>query len=98
MRNFLQKRKLTLFIISFISISLLFLSLAAIQGPTDATRTDRTNHVGVDSSGYGAPVHLVNLENQSVKESSGIAASRRNAGIFWTHNDSGDGPFIYAFD
>ena len=98
MRNFLQRRKLTLFIISFISISLLSLSLAAIQGPTDATKIDRANHVGVDSSGYGAPVHLGNLENQSIKESSGIAASRRNAGIFWTHNDSGDGPFIYAFD
>ncbi|HZF38345.1 MAG TPA: hypothetical protein VE715_05960 [Blastocatellia bacterium] len=56
------------------------------------------NHIGVGGSGYGAPVHLVNLENQSIKESSGIAASRRNTGIFWTHNDSGDGPFIYAFD
>jgi hypothetical protein len=98
MRNFLQRRKLTPFVISFISVSLLSLSLAAIQGPTDATKIDRANHVGVDSSGYGAPVHLGNLENQSVKESSGIAASRRNAGIFWTHNDSGDGPFIYAFD
>jgi hypothetical protein len=98
MRNFLQRHKLTPFIISIISFSLLSLSLAAIQAPTDAPKTVRANHVGVDSSGYGAPVHLVNLENQSIKESSGIAASRRNAGIFWTHNDSGDGPFVYAFD
>jgi hypothetical protein len=98
MRNFLQRRKLTPFIISFISISLLSLSIAAIKGPIDATKIDRANHVRADISGYGAPVHLGNLENQSVKESSGIAASRRNAGIFWTHNDSGDGPFIYAFD
>jgi hypothetical protein len=98
MRNFLQRRKLTLFVISFISFSLLSFSLAAIQAPTDATKIARANHIGVGSSGYGAPVHLVNLENQSIKESSGIAASRRNAGIFWTHNDSGDGPFIYAFD
>jgi hypothetical protein len=98
MRNFLQRHKLTPFIISIISFSLLSLSLAAIQAPTEAPKTVRANHVGVDSSGYGAPVHLVNLENQSIKESSGIAASRRNAGILWTHNDSGDGPFIYAFD
>jgi len=69
-----------------------------MQAPNEAPKTVRANHIGVDSSGYGAPVHLVNLENQSIKESSGIAASRRNAGIFWTHNDSGDGPFIYAFD
>jgi hypothetical protein len=98
MRNFPQKRKLTPFVILFISFSLLSLSLAAMQAPTDATKIARANHVGVDSSGYGSPVHIGNLENQSVKESSGIAASRLNAGIFWTHNDSGDGPFLYAFD
>jgi hypothetical protein len=98
MRNFLQRHKLNPYVISFISFSLLSFSLAAIQAPTDATKIARANHIGVDSSGYGAPVHLVNLENQSIKESSGIAASRRNTDIFWTHNDSGDGPFIYAFD
>lgn len=55
-------------------------------------------HNKEDNNGYGSPVHLADLENQSVKESSGIAASRRNADMFWTHNDSGDGPFLYAFD
>lgn len=30
-------------------------------------------------------------------ESSGVAASSR-AGVYWTHNDSGDGPFMYATD
>jgi hypothetical protein len=38
------------------------------------------------------------LEERAVEESSGLAASRRNPGLFWTHNDSGDGPFLYAFD
>jgi hypothetical protein len=52
---------------------------------------------GVDSD-YNFPIHLADLENQSIKESSGIAASKRNANLFWTHNDSGDEPFIYAFD
>jgi hypothetical protein len=69
---------------------------APAQG--DLTKIALANHIVVAGGGYGAPVHLVDLENQSIKESSGIAASRRNAGIFWTHNDSGDGPFIYAFD
>ncbi|MFI5208744.1 MAG: hypothetical protein ACHQX4_12115 [Gemmatimonadales bacterium] len=30
-------------------------------------------------------------------ESSGVAPSRR-PGVYWTHNDSGDGPFLYATD
>jgi hypothetical protein len=31
-------------------------------------------------------------------ESSGVAASRAHPGILWTHNDSGDGPYLYATD
>jgi len=41
---------------------------------------------------------IADLEEESVRESSGLASSRRNRGILWTHNDSGDGPLIYAFD
>ena len=33
-----------------------------------------------------------------VKESSGIAVSRTHRGLLWTHNDSGDGPYLYATD
>lgn len=33
-----------------------------------------------------------------ITESSGLAVSRANAGVFWTHNDSGDGPYLYALD
>lgn len=32
-----------------------------------------------------------------VHETSGVAVSRAHAGIFWTHNDSGD-PLLYAID
>jgi hypothetical protein len=41
---------------------------------------------------------LADLEDRAITESSGIVASRRNPDIFWTHNDSGDGPTLYAFD
>lgn len=41
---------------------------------------------------------IANLKNKEVTESSGIATSLRNPGILWTHNDSGDGPYLYAFD
>lgn len=43
-------------------------------------------------------VQLALLEDRRITESSGLVASRRNPGLFWTHNDSGDGPFVYAFD
>ncbi|HKR00790.1 MAG TPA: hypothetical protein VJT09_08955 [Pyrinomonadaceae bacterium] len=50
------------------------------------------------SKDYGAPVHLADLDDSAIDESSGIAASRKYSDLFWTHNDSGDGPYIYAFD
>lgn len=31
-------------------------------------------------------------------ETSGVAASRRHPGVFWTHNDSGGEPVLYAVD
>ena len=33
-----------------------------------------------------------------VVESSGVAVSRAHPGVLWTHNDSGDGPYLYATD
>jgi hypothetical protein len=47
---------------------------------------------------YGPPTTIANLKNPGINESSGLAASRSNPGIYWTHNDSGDEPFVYAFD
>jgi hypothetical protein len=41
---------------------------------------------------------IATLEDASINESSGLVASRRNPDLFWTHNDSGDDPLIYAFD
>ena len=38
------------------------------------------------------------IESDAIIEASGIAASRKNPGVFWTHNDSGDKSRIFAFD
>src|SRR5687768_4317851 len=47
---------------------------------------------------YGPATRITTIKNQSVTESSGLVASRTLPGAYWTHNDSGDGPFIYAFN
>jgi hypothetical protein len=47
---------------------------------------------------YASPRKLGNLQDPAIDESSGIVASRTAPGLYWTHNDSGDGPYIYAFD
>lgn len=47
---------------------------------------------------FQPPQVIANLADSDVNESSGVIASRLNPKQYWTHNDSGDGPFIYAFD
>src|ERR1041384_2212242 len=47
---------------------------------------------------YGPPTTIATIKEKSISESSGLAASRLTPGAYWTHNDSGDGPFIYSFD
>ncbi|MEV6803991.1 WD40 repeat domain-containing protein [Streptomyces sp. NPDC017248] len=38
------------------------------------------------------------IKDPRITESSGLAASRQHPGIYWTHNDSDDGPYLYAVD
>ncbi|MFF9350933.1 WD40 repeat domain-containing protein [Streptomyces sp. NPDC014734] len=38
------------------------------------------------------------IEDPRITESSGLAASHAHPGIYWTHNDSDDGPYVYAVD
>jgi len=50
-----------------------------------------------DKHGSGkAKFKLGRIDYKAITESSGLAASRQHPGVFWTHNDSGNGPFIFA--
>ena len=47
---------------------------------------------------YDAPKLICKLKNRRINESSGLAVSRRDSDLFWTHNDSGDLARIFCFD
>lgn len=47
---------------------------------------------------YLKPEKLCDLDCDNIVESSGLAASRVTPGVFWTHNDSGNPPRLFAFD
>src|SRR5689334_19987313 len=38
------------------------------------------------------------IKDPRITESSGLAASRIHPGVYWTHNDSDDGAYLYAVD
>lgn len=49
-------------------------------------------------SPYAEPKPVGKIELADIIESSGLAASKCQPGVLWTHNDSGDDAFIYAID
>jgi hypothetical protein len=67
----------------------------AAPARADSAQTPGTQR---KESTYGPPATLGTIRNPAIKESSGLVASRTMPGVYWTHNDSGDGPFLYAID
>lgn len=54
-----------------------------------------TSEVSLD---YEKPRSTGRIESSDVNESSGVASSLCQTDVFWTHNDSGDDSYIFAFD
>lgn len=52
---------------------------------------------GAGSSG-SAGASSFTIADPRITESSGLAASRSHPGVYWTHNDSDDGPYVYGVD
>ena len=68
------------------------------KSQTGNVNSQSNANIRQESPNYREPRRLANIQDDAVDESSGIVASRANPNIFWTHNDSGDGAFLYAFD
>ena len=49
-------------------------------------------------SSFDAPKVNGRIKSVDITESSGIAASKCQTDVFWTHNDSGDGAFVFAIN
>lgn len=50
------------------------------------------------AASWSEPVEIATLANPLIVESSGIAPSHRNPGLYWTHNDSGSPAQLFLFD
>ncbi len=47
---------------------------------------------------WGKPEPFCQISNEAINESSGVVASSRSPGVFYTHNDSGDEARFFRFD
>lgn len=71
---------------------------AAIAPPTAAPTPSPVPSPATAGCGYGPVRRLAELQDRNVREASALVASRRTPGLYWTLNDSGNEPALFAFD
>lgn len=76
-----------------------FVILAAVAAAIFSACSDISSKdpISATVSHYDTPKVIGKVKSGDVEESSGLAASRCQTDVFWTHNDSDNGPYIYAF-
>jgi hypothetical protein len=100
----LRARRDLLALLSFFSLLLFFTCAATACKSSSKARADEDSakkaakKSAAESGDSSSGNIIARLEDDSIDESSGLAASRRNPDIFWTHNDSGDDPLLFAID
>jgi hypothetical protein len=90
----MSKRTIAKFGAFVIFIALPIIGAAGCSHVSSTQRPDGAEAQALSS--YGKPQVVGKIASDKVIESSGIAASRCQPGVYWTHNDSGNGPYLYA--
>jgi hypothetical protein len=83
-------------IAKFFAFVILLLASAAILSGCGMNLKSYANRPASDI--YTAPKVVGHISDNNISEASGIAASKCQPGVFWTHNDSGHTPVIYAIN
>ncbi|WP_017592036.1 SdiA-regulated/phytase-like domain-containing protein [Nocardiopsis potens] len=80
------------------ALALAVLLALAPAAPASASAAPSPEPSGTGSVPEGSEI-LFRLTDPRITESSGLAASSRHEGVYWTHNDSGEhAPEVYAVD
>jgi len=87
-------RRLNLLLIPVLSVILLSSCGKSGVKNTDSGSPDNTSSC-IEFSG---PEIMGSVESDLIIEASGLASSRKNSGVLWTHNDSGGLPRIFAMN
>lgn len=82
----------------FLALALATALAGCSSGKTSAPPAPPAKPVVMAAPCYDAATTVATLADKRINESSGLAVSWRTDGLFWTHNDSGDGPELFAID
>jgi hypothetical protein len=73
-----------------------FVIVSAVSAFLVACGSSRSTGRNSESSPYSPPRAIGHLRSAEIDEASGLAASRCQQDVIWTHNDSGDSARIFA--
>ena len=79
-----------------LNLLLLAVCLPAFFGCAAGASQDTETDASADTTRFGGPVAAGLIQYDPIQEASGIVASRKNPGVLWVHNDSGDAPRLFA--
>ncbi len=83
----------------FLTLLVGVVALAPTIGVADAAQPSPARQVKSALAAGDDVAHLrCRFSDARLTEISGITWSRRHPGVYWVHNDSGKGPYIYAVD
>jgi hypothetical protein len=83
-------------ILRYSSAMRIFLCMALLK--TIAAASASAQSASQPATGYSEPGVLCEIADRRINEASGLAASRRFAGCYYTINDSGNDPFVFLID
>lgn len=81
------------FVILLAGFCLIFSACSPVLSSRSGNNGNANGNISRD---YDKPRVVGTIESSEIKESSGLAASKCQTDVLWTHNDSGDEAFIYA--
>ena len=85
--------KKSTFVILLAFFSFISNACFSVSSQLEKNTANRNSNISND---YGKPKVSGKIASGEITESSGLAASRCQTNVFWTHNDSGDKAFIFA--
>jgi hypothetical protein len=85
-------------VICFGAICLIFSACLSISSNDAKSKNNTITNTSEKSADYQAPKVVGKIEADEIAESSGLANSPCQTDVLWTHNDSGNGAFIFALN
>ncbi len=85
-----------IFVISWLVLTMSFAACSSVASKDEQKIADNKAKERLEN--YQKPQIAGKIESAEITESSGIVASKCQTDIFWTHNDSGNGAFIFAMN